>query len=315
MLWSPEMLRAAIDVVEAKKPIRGTLDPIAEEVSQVIMKLPEDRRNNLSLSDIRNKLKWFTKSMLDNRSTAEFLLYGRDVLNFANLPPGILSDAEFKTWNEQITAKTQTKKPGAEQSLREHANRLIPESKDKVLNGVVAQLQQNLAVEAQTSFIKDTAPTAFIRREMQDIYQDICHCVADRLDESGVSPNEPVQDLLLPRSPKWRELLEVMTGCEGPNFDPGLDTIRNMQATQRLPLDNFMVSTIGAAITAWALNPCPFGYLLGVGYQVLLTTVQGGKCSSCMLISQNLLLISSQFITQGRLPSRKKCETSFCKIR
>lgn len=309
------MLRAAIDIVDANKPIRGTLDHIAEQVSQAITKLPEDRRNNLSLSDIKNKMKWFSKSMLDNRSTADFLLYGGDVLNFASLPEGVLSETELKTWKEQRAAKTQTKKPADEKSPREHRNRPVSDSKDKVLEGDVAQLQRNLDIEAQTSFIKDAAPAAVVRKEMNSIYQNICRCVADRLGESGVSPDEPVLDLLLPRSPKWRELLEVMTGCEGPNFDPGLETIRNMQATQRLPLDNFMVSTIGAATTAWALNPCPFGYLLGVGYQVLLTKVQTRKRSVYIPTSQNRLLISNQFTTQGHLCSRKKRETSFCKMR
>lgn len=270
--WSPQMLRAAIDIVDANKPITGNLDPITQEIFDAIAQLPEAQRNDLGLATITRKLHSFS-----NKSTANFLLHGRDALNFRYLPAGVLSEAEFQAWANKIkTERDNTRlKDMPDPPPEERGARLT--RKAASLSGDVAQLQQQVAIQTQTSFVKDIAPAAFIKTEMEDIYKQICASVAERLDESGVPPEEPVLNLLLPRAPRWRELLTVMVGREGPDFNSGLEMIQHTQSKQRLTLENLMVSAVAAAFTTWALEPSSLGPLRDAAYEAWFSAVQGGK--------------------------------------
>lgn len=282
IVWSPEMLRAAIDVLDAQKPVNGSLDPIAEQILRAIEKLPEAVRNDMSVAQIKIRLTNLSKLMLDGSSHGDFLRYGSDALNFHYLPKGILSEEEFKTWAEQFHSNSQGKKSvnlSSPPNLRKApAPDYKDDTEDETSKRHAVQLQKNLEDQAQISFINDIAPTALIRTEMEDIYKQICASVAERLDESGVFPDEPVWNLLLPRTKSWRELLDVMIGAEGPEFDAGLQITKNLQAKQRLTLENFMVSAIAAAVTTWALQPDSLGHLRGVAYEACLAEVRRSEC-------------------------------------
>lgn len=277
IVWSPEMLRALITVVDARKPITGNVDPIAEEISRAIRQLPEPRRNDLPLPLIKSRLTLFSRPRVDGSGHPDFLLHGSDAVNFHNLSKGILSEEEFKTWAEQFEANNQRKKLENMRSPIHLRRASASARRDKTANDGAEQLQRNLAAQVRTSFIKDIAPTALVRTEMEDIYKQICTSVADRLDESGVFPDEPVWNFLLPRTPTWRELLDVMIGPTGPDFDAGVEISRNLQAKQRLTLENFMVSAIAAAVTTWALRPNSLGNLRDIGYEAWLAEVRRGK--------------------------------------
>lgn len=73
------------------KPSTATVATSSRRSTTGISRLPTHLRTDVSKKDFRNKLRAFTKKTIGDSAPKDFLVYGRDILDFSRLPENIRS--------------------------------------------------------------------------------------------------------------------------------------------------------------------------------------------------------------------------------
>lgn len=287
--FTPKMHRVLIDVLDENKGTDGLFFKDRHKGCRLIeselkKRISSEQLVEVTIVQIEHKVDYLVQKSISIKKDdnlpykrRQLFIAGRSILDHRKFEDGVFTQDEIDTWNQNRRESRKRRRVTTESDSEvadtdDESSTQLPVTTPLIAFSGTPLIRNNGLSIVRSS--ERSVNTESIAPKMSAIFAMMDGAVRKRLAAAGIDPNQPFIINLEQISGDVSELLEGLLFCDRSELPSAIQKLDDVRATRHLPVEVFIQSIIGIAITTWALRPRPQGTDVNVYADVLLSEIR-----------------------------------------